>query len=117
VLDLEDLLLAMVVVVTTVVVRLVGRTGGTGAAEVVEAGQLAEPQLRSVGQQPPPREAGQERKPELQVSAFGVLVTVTVRVTVEISGGRVDVDVCEDVEIVVEVEVVGGEEAEGVIVV
>lgn len=48
------------VVVSVVVVSVVGRTGGAAEAVVV-AGQFAEPQFRSVGQQPPPCEAGQER--------------------------------------------------------
>jgi hypothetical protein len=44
---------------------LVGRTGG---AAVDSAGQVCEPQARSVRQHPPPRLAGQVRKPGLQVN-------------------------------------------------
>jgi len=47
--------------VSVVSVRLVGRTGGAGVAEEVEAGQFAELHWRSVGQQPPPKDAGQDR--------------------------------------------------------
>lgn len=114
------------VVVSTVVVRLVGRTGGAAFAElvveVVDAGQLAEPHSRSVGQQPPPRDAGQERKPEEQVRLREVeAVTVTVLVTVRMTGGRGDVLlVVDEVEVVVvgvEVDVVDGVDTEGVTVV
>ena len=46
----------------------VGRTGAPGVLVVVgEAGQAMLPHRRSVGQQPPPRVAGQDLKPEEQV--------------------------------------------------
>lgn len=51
-----------------VVVSSVGRTGGMTVCVVESGGQPAEdPQARSVGQHPPPREAGHERKPVEQV--------------------------------------------------
>lgn len=108
-----------VVVVSVVVVSVVGRTGGSAEPVVVVAGQLAEPHARSVGQHPPPWEAGQERYPAEQVRVLVVvaeLVTVTVRVTVTISGGSVEVDVGEELllEVVLVVEDVG---ADGVMVV
>ena len=51
------------VVVSVVVTSEVGLIGGAAEAvdEVVVAGQFADPQSRSVGQQPPPSEAGHER--------------------------------------------------------
>lgn len=106
-----------VVVVSVVVVSVVGRTGGSAEPVVVVAGQLAEPHARSVGQHPPPWEAGQERYPAEQVRVLvAELVTVTVRVTVTISGGSVEVDVGEELllEVVLVVEDVG---ADGVMVV
>lgn len=42
--------------------------GSTGGAAVDNGGHVSEPQARSVGQQPPPRLAGQVRKPVLQVN-------------------------------------------------
>jgi len=94
-LDIE----VVVVVVSSVVVRLVGRTGGCGIAldsdvvvivavvvdEGVErAGQFTLPHARSVGQQPPPNVAGQERNPEEQVKgSVAEDVTVMVFVIVE----------------------------------
>ncbi|KAI9688433.1 MAG: hypothetical protein M1822_001382 [Bathelium mastoideum] len=54
---------------------LVGRTGGTAVTPVDDpvllgrAGQPGEPHARSVGQQPPPRLAGQDWKPVVQVAA------------------------------------------------
>jgi hypothetical protein len=55
--------LAVVVTVVSSVVKLVGRTGGAGVAdvEVVEAGQFADPHSRLLGQHPPPSEAAHER--------------------------------------------------------
>ncbi len=103
----------MVIVVSTVVVRLVGRTGGSGVAldveDVERAGQLAEPHARSVGQQPPPRLAGQERKPAEHVGErVAEDVMVLVIVTVETSGTS---GVTLEIEVVGEVvdEVVVGE--------
>lgn len=112
------------VVVCSVVVRLVGRTGGAGVAELLvdEGGQFAEPHSRSVGQQPPPREAGHERYPVEHVRLLRAdEVTVTVRVTVKISGGSVDalgdgLEVEVDVWVVV-VEALEGLEAAGATVV
>jgi hypothetical protein len=112
----------VVVVVSTVVVRLVGRTGGSGVAleDVESAGQLAEPQARSVGQQPPPRLAGHERKPVEHVRGREAeAVMVTVLVTVEnrgATGETVVVVVESDVE-VVGVVLVEGDDTNGVIVV
>lgn len=105
-----------------VVTSLVGRTGGDAVAVVVvDSGHAALPHSRSVWQHPPPRDAGHVLNPEAQVKvAGGELVTVTVRVTVTITGGRVDVLVVVDVRVVEvvlvvkEVEVV---EIDGVIVV
>ena len=89
---------------------------------VLDAGQAALPHSRSVRQQPPPSDAGQERNPEAQVSvAGGELVTVTVRVTVIITGATVEVLVVVEVRLVVVLVVVveGTElvEIDGVIVV
>ena len=56
---------------------LVGRTGGAAAADVEDelevdvdrGGHIPPvPQARSVGQHPPPIDAGQELKPDVQVS-------------------------------------------------
>lgn len=101
-------------VVVSVVVKLVGRTGGAAVAEelelvaVVLAGQFAEPQSRSVGQQPPPSDAGQDRYPDEHVRLSGGRVdddvTVTVFIIVMISGVRVVVGVEVEVEILVDEE-------------
>lgn len=110
-------------VVSSIVVSVVGRTGGAAVAEeeelVVEGGQLIEPHDRSVGQQPPPKEAGQDWYPDEQVRTSGVDVTVTVLVTVDTSGDRVD-GLCAavvEVVVVVEVEGEGVLDTDGVIVV
>jgi hypothetical protein len=80
---------ALVVPAEVVLRREVGRTAGAGpdgaadeavgevgAAPVVAvAGHSTEPQARSVAQQPPPREAGQVRKPVEQVRVCGGVVT------------------------------------------
>jgi hypothetical protein len=114
----------VVVVVSTVVVKLVGRTGGSGVPldckDVDKAGQLADPHARSVGQQPPPRLAGHDRKPVEHVrESVAEDVIVLVIVMVETSGGggvtlEMDVDVgdVDDLELVV-----GEEGCDGVTVV
>lgn len=111
----------VVVVVSTVVVRLVGRTGGSGVpldCDVVEtAGQLELPHCRSVGQHPPPRLAGHDWNPDEQVAGrVAECVTVTVRVIVEISGATLVAEV-GDVVVDVVVVVVERDETDGVIVV
>ncbi len=60
---LSDDAVAGVVTVVSSVVKLVGRTGAAGVADVDvdDAGQLADPHSRLLGQQPPPSVAGQER--------------------------------------------------------
>ena len=110
------------VVVSVVVTSLVGRTGGDAVAVVVVgSGHSASPHSLSVWQHPPPRDAGHVLNAEAQVNvAGGELVTVTVRVTVTITGGRVDVLVETDVwvlEVVLVVEEVEVVERDGVIVV
>lgn len=57
---------AVVVTEGASVVSLVGRTGGTAVTPVDDSvllgsgGQFGDPHARSVGQQPPPRVAGQD---------------------------------------------------------
>ncbi len=59
------------VVVVIILLLSVGRTAGIMAVPAADAdvlsGQFCAPHPRSVGQQPPPRVAGQERKPVLQL--------------------------------------------------
>lgn len=81
----------MVVVDEDEVLSLVGRIGADAVfvvvvvveidveVEVERAGQVTEPQARSVGQQPPPKVAGQDWKPELQVRDL-VIIEVVVAV-------------------------------------
>jgi hypothetical protein len=62
----------------------VGRTGAATVAVEVNSGQTSRPQARSVGQHPPPRDAGHDRNPELQANVLegpavlevGMVVTV-----------------------------------------
>lgn len=82
-----------VTVVLAVAVSDVGRAGAVKLPVLLVSGQMSGPHARSVGQQPPPREAGQDRKPEEQISVATVVevldsVLVSVLVTV---GDREDV--------------------------
>lgn len=60
----------------------VGRTGAPTVAVEVNSGQTSLPQARSVGQQPPPRDAGQERKPEEHPSVLVMLDVLSIVVVV-----------------------------------
>ena len=82
--------------VVVVVVGVLGRTGTTILAVEDNGGQVSEPHARSVGQQPPPKEEAQDRKPEEQVKTFGVVdvvdvVVVVVVVVLEVEGVTVEV--------------------------
>jgi hypothetical protein len=71
----------------------VGRTGAPTVAVEDNSGQTSRPQARLVGQQPPPRDAGQERKPEEHTKVLGTLdvlvIGVIEEVTIEDDGGGV----------------------------
>lgn len=72
----------------------VGRTGAATVAVEDCSGQTSRPQARSVGQHPPPRDAGQERNPEEHVSVLGgvaVLVMVVIVAVVLCEGDGVGV--------------------------
>lgn len=77
----------------------VGRPGAVKLSVLSISGQTSRPQARSVGQQPPPREAGQERKPEEHISVFGAA---------EVLGGDVAVGLVVSVVVVIAVEGGGG---------
>lgn len=82
----------MVVDVTVVEAEFdVGRAGAVKLFVLERAGQISLPQAREVGQQPPPREAGHERKPEEHERVFGV----EVEEEVDVVGGGVVVVVVE----------------------
>lgn len=49
----------------------VGRAGAAKVFVLLSAGHRSLPQARSVGQQPPPNDAGQDRKPDEQTRTFG----------------------------------------------
>ena len=98
----------MIVLEAVVVAELpieVGRTGAPGwVPEDIDeerGGHRAEPQARPVGQQPPPRDAGQERNPEEQVKEVG-------RVVDEVGAGAADVVVGVVDVVVGAVDVVAG---------
>jgi hypothetical protein len=100
----------------------VGRMGGTTCADdvvIVEVLRVVEvvlfrqrrlgPQMRSVGQQPPPRVAGQDWKPEVQDEGLGV-VDVVLRVdVVDVEEGGTGMGTVE-VEVLVVVGGGGGED-------
>jgi hypothetical protein len=72
----------------------VGRTGAPTAAVEDNSGQMSRPQARSVGQQPPPRDAGHERNPEEQTNVLGaldvlIMVVIVAVVLVEVDGAAV----------------------------
>lgn len=69
---------------------LVGRTGGAAPpvalldVDEALAGHSADPQARSVGQHPPPKLAGQDLKPVLQVSVPCAVVLARVLLSVDV---------------------------------
>ncbi len=86
-------------------VLVLGDGDGLGEREEV-AGHSVAPHARSVGQQPPPRVAGQERKPGEQVKVDaggggggGVVVVVVEEVVVERDGEAKTVGVTTSVEV------------------
>jgi hypothetical protein len=87
-------MLEVVTEVVPEVVTVVGLTGGAAVAEDVRAGHTSEPHARSVGQQPPPKDAGQERNPVEQTNVLASVDVVAI-VVVTIAGG---VLVMEEVE-------------------
>lgn len=50
---------------------VVGLPGAVKLFVLLSSGQTSRPQARSVGQQPPPRDAGHDLKPDEQASVFG----------------------------------------------
>jgi hypothetical protein len=105
----------VIVVGAAVVVYVVGRTGALGVSVEGRAGQYGDPQARSVGQQPPPDEAGHDLKPEVQVSTLllgvlevGVTIIEVLVVLVETNGTLVDTGGGTGTIVLVEVTVVGG---------
>lgn len=84
-----------VTVVLSVAVADVGRAGAAKLPVLLVSGQMSGPHARSVGQQPPPRETGQDRKPEEHISVAtvvevldSVLDSVLVSVLVSVGDGE-----------------------------
>lgn len=75
-----------------VVVSVVGRTGAFGVFVDESAGQTApSPHALSVGQHPPPSEAGHDLKLEEHVSTLlGIMTAVEVMATVELVGTMIE---------------------------
>lgn len=100
----------------------VGRAGAVKLSVLVSSGHTSLPQARSVGQQPPPKDAGHERKPEEQTSVFGwlellkvvvVVIVLSVVVVVVVPSVVVSVVVGGGATVVLLVDVVGvGSEVE-----
>ena len=55
----------------SVAVSDVGRAGAVKLPVLLVSGQMSRPHARSVGQQPPPRETGQDRKPGEHIRVEG----------------------------------------------
>ena len=63
----------------------VGRAGAVKLFVLLSSGHKSLPQARSVGQQPPPNDAGHERKPDEQTRTFGWLELLVVVVVIVFS--------------------------------
>jgi len=76
-------------VIVAVAVFDVGRAGALKLPVLLVSGHTSRPHARSVGQQPPPREAGQDLNPEEQTKVLGMVEVL--------EGGFVGVGDGEDV--------------------
>lgn len=87
-------------VTVALAVSEVGLPGAVKLPVLSISGQTSEPHARSVGQQPPPSDAGQDRKPVEQTSVLGGVGVL--------SGGSVGVGEGEDEGLGLALELDGG---------